>query len=65
MYTITDKGCKVFGVGRVTSFYLPRNSEKVVHVSSLYKTPDVILAILSKFRIRDDPRKFSLHLEGE
>ncbi|OQV22321.1 putative Ras association domain-containing protein 1 [Hypsibius exemplaris] len=52
-----------FPLARVTSFYLPRNAEKLIHVGSLNNTAQVIDAILTKFRVRDDPRKFSLHLE--
>ncbi|XP_055342922.1 ras association domain-containing protein 1-like [Paramacrobiotus metropolitanus] len=61
---ITVSNVGPFPGARVTSFYLPRNSEKLIHVSSLDRTPDVMSAILTKFRIRDDPRKFGLHLEG-
>lgn len=43
-----------------TSFCLPKNTTKVIHISSMDTTRDVIKALLAKFNITDDPRKFVL-----
>ncbi|TRZ01604.1 hypothetical protein DNTS_022962 [Danionella cerebrum] len=45
---------------RRTSFYLPRDTVKHLHVSSSTRSRDVIQALLNKFTVIDNPAKFSL-----
>lgn len=44
-----------------TSFYLPCDSVKQVHIGSLTTTTDVIQGLLKKFMVLDNPRKFALY----
>jgi Ras association domain-containing protein 1 len=46
---------------KVMSFYLPKNTSKVIHISSTTTAQEVIRALLSKFKITDNPRKFALY----
>lgn len=43
-----------------TSFCLPKNTTKVIHISSMDSTQEVIKALLAKFSITDNPQKFVL-----
>lgn len=43
-----------------TSFCLPKNTTKVIHISSMDTTQEVIKALLAKFNITDNPKKFVL-----
>ncbi|XP_029357369.1 ras association domain-containing protein 5 isoform X2 [Echeneis naucrates] len=44
-----------------TSFYLPCDSVKQLHISSLTTTREVIQGLLTKFMVLDNPRKFALY----
>ncbi|XP_042356790.1 ras association domain-containing protein 5 [Plectropomus leopardus] len=44
-----------------TSFYLPRDCVKQIHISSLTTTREVIQGLLQKFMVLDNPRKFALY----
>nr|XP_046240125.1 ras association domain-containing protein 5 isoform X2 [Scatophagus argus] len=44
-----------------TSFYLPSNCAKQLHISSLTTTSEVIQGLLKKFMVLDNPRKFALY----
>lgn len=44
-----------------TSFYLPCDCVKQIHISSLTTTSEVIQGLLKKFMVLDDPRKFALY----
>uniref|UniRef100_A0A673BZJ2 Ras association domain-containing protein 5-like n=1 Tax=Sphaeramia orbicularis TaxID=375764 RepID=A0A673BZJ2_9TELE len=44
-----------------TSFYLPCDCVKQVHISSLTTTREVIQGLLKKFMVLDNPRKFALY----
>nr|XP_043880810.1 ras association domain-containing protein 5 isoform X3 [Solea senegalensis] len=44
-----------------TSFYLPCDCVKHLHISSLNTTRDVIQNLLKKFMVLDNPRKFALY----
>ncbi|XP_038154033.1 ras association domain-containing protein 5 isoform X1 [Cyprinodon tularosa] len=44
-----------------TSFYLPSDCVKQIHISSLTTTGEVIQGLLKKFMVLDDPRKFALY----
>uniref|UniRef100_W5NA69 Ras association domain family member 1 n=1 Tax=Lepisosteus oculatus TaxID=7918 RepID=W5NA69_LEPOC len=48
------------GVKRRTSFYLPRDTAKHLHISSRTRAREVIEALLNKFTVVDNPRKFAL-----
>lgn len=45
----------------MTSFYLPRDTVKALHVTSETTTHEVIKALLKKFKVVDNPRKFALY----
>ncbi|XP_072328257.1 ras association domain-containing protein 1-like isoform X2 [Scyliorhinus torazame] len=47
-------------VKRRTSFYLPKDTVKHLHISSHTKSSEVIKALLNKFMVVDNPRKFAL-----
>ncbi|XP_035008104.1 ras association domain-containing protein 5 [Hippoglossus stenolepis] len=44
-----------------TSFYLPSDCVKQLHISSLTTTREVIQALLKKFMVLDNPSKFALY----
>ncbi|XP_037630501.1 ras association domain-containing protein 5 isoform X2 [Sebastes umbrosus] len=44
-----------------TSFYLPCDCVKQIHISSLTSTKEVIQGLLKKFMVLDNPRKFALY----
>lgn len=45
---------------RRTSFYLPKDTAKHLHISSQTRVREVIGALLNKFTMVDNPAKFSL-----
>lgn len=55
-YAISADGRKT-----ITSFYLPRNTVKVLHVTSETTTSEMIVSLLKKFKVADNPRKFALY----
>ncbi|XP_010367423.1 ras association domain-containing protein 1 isoform X1 [Rhinopithecus roxellana] len=52
-------------VRRRTSFYLPKDAVKHLHVLSRTRAREVIEALLRKFLVVDDPRKFALFERAE
>ncbi|XP_036905541.1 ras association domain-containing protein 1 isoform X2 [Sturnira hondurensis] len=52
-------------VKRRTSFYLPKDAVKHLHVLSRTRAREVIEALLRKFLVVDDPRKFALFERAE
>ncbi|XP_006873632.1 PREDICTED: ras association domain-containing protein 1 isoform X4 [Chrysochloris asiatica] len=52
-------------VRRRTSFYLPKDAVKHLHVLSRTRAHEVIEALLRKFLVVDDPRKFALFERAE
>ncbi|XP_074259913.1 ras association domain-containing protein 1 isoform X1 [Saimiri boliviensis] len=52
-------------VRRRTSFYLPKDTVKHLHVLSRTRAREVIEALLRKFLVVDDPRKFALFERAE
>lgn len=44
-----------------TSFYLPCDCVKQIHISSMTTTREVIQGLLKKFMVLDNPRKFALY----
>ncbi|KAL6464250.1 hypothetical protein MHYP_G00265670 [Metynnis hypsauchen] len=53
------------GLTRRTSFYLPRDAAKHLHVSSQTRAREVITALLNKFTVVDNPAKFALFERSE
>nr|XP_020443096.1 ras association domain-containing protein 1-like [Monopterus albus]XP_020443097.1 ras association domain-containing protein 1-like [Monopterus albus]XP_020443098.1 ras association domain-containing protein 1-like [Monopterus albus] len=47
-------------IRRRTSFYLPKDTAKHLHVSSQTRAQEVIEALLNKFTVVDNPAKFAL-----
>lgn len=47
--------------GQGTSFYLPSDCVKQLHISSHTTTGEVIQGLLKKFMVLDNPRKFALY----
>lgn len=45
---------------RQTSFYLPKDTAKHLHISSQTQVREVIEALLNKFTVVDNPAKFAL-----
>lgn len=45
----------------LTSFYLPADTVKALHVTSVTTTSDVIKSLLAKFRVADNPHKYALY----
>ncbi|KAG1685689.1 Ras association domain-containing protein 1 [Nymphon striatum] len=45
----------------LTSFYLPRDTIKALHVTSATTTQEVIISLLKKFKVVDNPLKFALY----
>lgn len=45
----------------ITTFFLPRNTVKTVNISSRMTTREMIVILLRKFRVADNPRKFALY----
>lgn len=44
-----------------TSFYLPSDCVKQIHISSVTTTREVIQALLKKYMVLDNPCKFALY----
>lgn len=51
----------VSGTEKRTSFYLPCDSVKQLHISSQTTTREVIQGLLKKYMVLDNPRKFALY----
>ncbi|MBN3303353.1 RASF5 protein, partial [Amia calva] len=49
------------GSDRKTSFYLPLDAVKQLHISSTTMVSEVIQGLLRKFMVLDNPRKFALY----
>ncbi|KAJ8370805.1 hypothetical protein SKAU_G00108330 [Synaphobranchus kaupii] len=60
-----DGGRRPTGVKRRTSFYLPKDTAKHLHISSRTRAREVIEALLNKFTVIDNPRKFALFERSE
>ncbi|KAM7006779.1 ras association domain-containing protein 1-like isoform 3-T3 [Tautogolabrus adspersus] len=58
-------GKKASGVKRRTSFYLPKDASKHLHISSRTSSREVIEALLKKFTVVDNPGKFALFERSE
>ncbi|NXE55248.1 RASF1 protein, partial [Casuarius casuarius] len=54
------KGPRAQAVKRRTSFYLPKDTVKHLHIVSHTRATEVIDALLRKFMVVDNPRKFAL-----
>ncbi|XP_025936044.1 ras association domain-containing protein 1 [Apteryx rowi] len=54
------KGQRAQAVKRRTSFYLPKDTVKHLHIISHTRASEVIDALLRKFMVVDNPRKFAL-----
>ncbi|KAJ0023851.1 hypothetical protein NQD34_003750 [Periophthalmus magnuspinnatus] len=60
-----ETGRKSAGVKRRTSFYLPKDASKHLHISSRTTAREVIEALLKKFTVVDNPGKFALFERSE
>ncbi|XP_017263510.1 ras association domain-containing protein 1 isoform X2 [Kryptolebias marmoratus] len=58
-------GRRASGVKRRTSFYLPKDASKHLHISSRTTSREVIEALLKKFTVVDNPGKFALFERSE
>ncbi|NXG86754.1 RASF1 protein, partial [Stercorarius parasiticus] len=58
-------GPRTQGVKRRTSFYLPKGTVKHLHILSHTRASEVIDALLRKFTVVDNPRKFALFERSE
>ncbi|XP_029287414.1 ras association domain-containing protein 1-like isoform X1 [Cottoperca gobio] len=59
------RGGRASGVKRRTSFYLPKDTSKHLHISSRTSAREVIEALLKKFTVVDNPGKFALFERSE
>lgn len=57
----TEESNGVSGTEKRTSFYLPCDCVKQLHISSQTTTREVIQGLLKKFKVLDNPRKFALY----
>uniref|UniRef100_A0A0N4U725 Ras association domain-containing protein 1 n=1 Tax=Dracunculus medinensis TaxID=318479 RepID=A0A0N4U725_DRAME len=48
-------------VKTITTFFLPRNTIKNVNISSKMTTREIVVTLLRKFKVADNPRKFALY----
>uniref|UniRef100_A0A915JLI8 Ras association domain-containing protein 1 n=1 Tax=Romanomermis culicivorax TaxID=13658 RepID=A0A915JLI8_ROMCU len=53
--------CSNFEPKTITSFYLPRNTVKILHIDCETTTRRLIAALLNKFKVADNPLKFALY----
>ncbi|XP_072308616.1 ras association domain-containing protein 1-like isoform X2 [Eucyclogobius newberryi] len=60
-----ESGRRSAGVKRRTSFYLPKDASKHLHISSRTTAREVIEALLKKFTVVDNPGKFALFERSE
>ena len=59
--SLTQEGGQLEGrPKRRTSFYLPKDTAKHLHISSHTRAREVIEALLNKFTVVDNPAKFAL-----
>ncbi|KAG7272974.1 hypothetical protein CRUP_021479, partial [Coryphaenoides rupestris] len=58
--SLTQEGQSQVASRQRTSFYLPRDSAKHLHISSQTRAREVIQALLNKFTVVDNPAKFAL-----
>lgn len=58
-------GKKGSEVKRRTSFYLPKDASKHLHISSRTSAREVIEALLKKFTVVDNPGKFAVFERSE
>ena len=49
------------GRSTLTSFYLPPDTVKCLHVDTDTTTRDVVRGLLAKFRVADNPHKYALY----
>ncbi|XP_059399700.1 ras association domain-containing protein 1-like isoform X2 [Carassius carassius] len=63
--TSSSSGREHKALKRRTSFYLPRDTVKHLHISSSTRAKEVIQALLKKFTVVDNPAKFSLFERSE
>ncbi|KAK0398567.1 hypothetical protein QR680_002649 [Steinernema hermaphroditum] len=62
VYDFVDDTTKSTATGRtITSFFLPPNTEKIVHVNSSMSAREMTVTLLRKFKVADNPRKFALY----
>nr|XP_009677674.1 PREDICTED: ras association domain-containing protein 1 [Struthio camelus australis] len=59
------RGQRAQAAKRRTSFYLPKDTVKHLHVLSHTRATEVIDALLKKFTVVDNPRKFALFERSE
>ncbi|CAI2339105.1 unnamed protein product [Caenorhabditis sp. 36 PRJEB53466] len=52
---------KTTSLRTITSFFLPRNTSKVINIDSKTTARKMIVTLLKKFRVADNPRKFALY----
>jgi len=60
-----EENCSRQRPRRRTSFYLPRDSKKPLHITSSTTAYEVIEALLDKYGVTDNPQKFALYERTE
>ncbi|CAJ0602895.1 unnamed protein product [Cylicocyclus nassatus] len=62
VYDVVNTGkSSMSSLRTITSFFLPRNTVKTININSRMTTRQMIVTLLRKFRVADNPRKFALY----
>lgn len=61
IYDILKEEEESCGRKTLTSFYLPKDTVKALHITSEYSAQELIEALLRKFKVADNPHKFALY----
>ncbi|CAI4221356.1 unnamed protein product [Auanema sp. JU1783] len=61
VYDVRSTGTSTMKQRTITSFFLPRNTVKTININSTMTTRQMIVTLLRKFRVADNPRKFALY----
>ncbi|GMT24571.1 hypothetical protein PFISCL1PPCAC_15868 [Pristionchus fissidentatus] len=61
VYDVVNTGKSTASLRTITSFFLPRNTVKTVSLNSEMTTRQMIVVLLRKFKVADNPKKFALY----
>ncbi|GMS97218.1 hypothetical protein PENTCL1PPCAC_19393 [Pristionchus entomophagus] len=61
VYDVVNTAKSSASLRTITSFFLPRNTVKTVAINSEMTTRQMIVVLLRKFKVADNPRKFALY----
>ncbi|GMR49947.1 hypothetical protein PMAYCL1PPCAC_20142 [Pristionchus mayeri] len=61
VYDVVNTAKSTASLRTITSFFLPRNTVKTVALNSEMTSRQMIVVLLRKFKVADNPRKFALY----